>query len=91
MDTEAWDEKQGGMNGMAKMLIALVVVASIAALWKWRHNSKPERSIDKVMHSIRSSELPERSKKSMLGALDDARDGLGTLREAAGELAKRAS
>jgi len=91
MDTHARDEDQGGMNGMVKMIVALVVVGSIAALWKWRHSSKPERSLDKVMHSIRKSDLPDRSKKGMLSALDDARAGLHAVRESAGELAKRAS
>lgn len=76
---------------MKKMLVPLALIGGLGMMWMRRRNAKPERSIDKVMHTIRKSDLPERSKNRTLSMLDDARDGLASLRETAGQMSKRAS
>jgi hypothetical protein len=91
METQFEKQNGGGMSLMKTAVVPLAVIGGIGVLWNKRRNTKPERSIDKVMHTIQKSELPERTKKRTLSMLDDARDGLMSLRESAGEMTKRSS
>ena len=76
---------------MKKALVPLALIGGLGVLWRTRREAKPERSIDKVMHTIRKSELPDRTKKRLLSALEEAQVGLYSLRESASHMANRAS
>lgn len=89
-DFEEFEDYDG--MGFVKGIVAVVAVLVIlGVILKKKRNTAPERSIDKVKHKIQSSDMPERTRKSVITALDETKAGITHLRESAEKVAKRAS